>query len=120
MPDRVTVAGTASGLGLTRREAAHWFAKGLREVFGGCFVDKHGTPTKILAVLAVYAWHSWHYGRLDDVLPSAARRLKKKDDDGCGPTLGMLDMVDAAVSFKVSTVHTRVPPNATKKRKLSF
>jgi hypothetical protein len=88
---------------------AQWFTKGLREVFGGCFVDKQGqtrSPNKILVVVSVFVWHSWYYGRFDEVLPhGAARRLKKKDDDGCDEeTLGMLDMVDAAVSFKVVAV----------------
>lgn len=70
-------------------------------------MDKQGqarSPSKFLVVLAVFAWHSWYYGRFDEVLPLGVRRLKKKDDDGCEEeTLGMMDMVDAAVSFKVVT-----------------
>ena len=96
------VSGTTAGLGLSRGDVA----KGVRELLGGCFTDKNGetrTPAKILAVLSVYIWHSWYYGRLDDMLPfESTRRLKKSDDDGCGPDLGMLQFVDAAVSFKVN------------------
>lgn len=87
-------------------------------------MDKQGqarSPSMFLVVMAVFAWHSWYYGRFDEVLPLGVRRLKKKDDDGCEEeTLGMMDMVDAAVSFKVATQLSSLleQSNVTSRREL--